>query len=224
MPVFPAVASTMVPPVARVPSCSARRMIPMAARSFTLPPGFKYSNLAKTSAHPEGTRRFNCSMGVAPTSCVMSSATRRWDIADAFRLTLQGTGTRRKSSNSSSHSLGPIHGRPFGPRVVAALGADDHFAVAFGFGFDAHYPEPSGASGIGGLVADRILIADVMGDGAADLVHFIKSLGEESHPARTFRDHIQSALRPFRVLFISEDSDRVDLRPVFFLQVLDGLL
>src|SRR5579864_8936605 len=93
MPVFPAVASTMVPPGGSFPSCSARRMMPMAARSFTLPPGFRYSSLAKTSAEPAGTSRFNCSMGVSPTSSVISSATRRWDISDVFEGTLQANGS-----------------------------------------------------------------------------------------------------------------------------------
>ena len=57
MPVLPAVASTMVPPAESFPSRSARVIIPMAARSFTLPPGLMYSSLAKTSAAPGGTRR-----------------------------------------------------------------------------------------------------------------------------------------------------------------------
>src|SRR3954462_7292760 len=82
----------MVPPGRSFPSCSARRMIPMAARSFRLPPGLRYSSFAKTSPDPDGTRRLSCSMGVSPTSWVMSSATRRRDISEVFRLTLQGTG------------------------------------------------------------------------------------------------------------------------------------
>src|SRR3954470_11492759 len=82
----------MVPPGRSFPSCSARRMIPMAARSFRLPPGLRYSSLAKTSPDPDGTRRLSCSMGVSPTSWVMSSATRRRDTSEVFRLTLQGTG------------------------------------------------------------------------------------------------------------------------------------
>ena len=32
----------------KLPFSSARRMMPMAARSFTLPPGFRYSSLTKT--------------------------------------------------------------------------------------------------------------------------------------------------------------------------------
>ena len=47
MPVFPAVASTIVPPGLRLPSASARRMIPLAARSFTLPPGIQVFQLGE---------------------------------------------------------------------------------------------------------------------------------------------------------------------------------
>src|SRR5450631_2825299 len=106
IPVFPAVASTIVPPGLSFPSCSARRMIPMAARSFTLPPGFRYSSLANTCADPAGTIRFNCNMGVSPTSWVMSSATRRRDISEVFEITLQGKGRCAGSSITEGPSKG----------------------------------------------------------------------------------------------------------------------
>jgi hypothetical protein len=50
MPVFPAVASMIVPPGFSLPSRSARAISPMAARSFTLPPGLRYSSFTKMSA------------------------------------------------------------------------------------------------------------------------------------------------------------------------------
>src|SRR5204863_2956646 len=87
--VFPAVASTMTPPLWSKPSFSARWIIPIAARSFTLPPGFRYSSLAKTSAQSVGTILRRCSIGVCPTSSVISSATRRDDLDRVG--TLQGT-------------------------------------------------------------------------------------------------------------------------------------
>src|SRR5256714_4173969 len=88
----------MVPPGASFPSCSARRMMPMAARSWTLPPGFRYSSFANASADPAGTSRFNFKSGVSPTSWVMSSATRKRDISEIFEVTLQGTSRRAGSS------------------------------------------------------------------------------------------------------------------------------
>src|SRR4051812_14199547 len=84
MPVLPAVASTMVEPGRSRPSHSARRMMPIAARSFTLPPGFKYSNFAKTSAAPAGTTRRSFSMGVPPTKSMILSATRKRVASAAF--------------------------------------------------------------------------------------------------------------------------------------------
>src|ERR1039458_3090254 len=87
IPVLPAVASTMVPPGASFPSCSALRMIPMAARSFTLPPGFRYSSLAKMSADPGGASFFICSIGVSPTSFEISSLRRRQErVVDVATL------------------------------------------------------------------------------------------------------------------------------------------
>ena len=61
----------------------------MAARSFTLPPGFRYSSLTNTSADPAGTSFFNCNIGVSPTSFVMSSLTRSRGL-DVVEGTLQG--------------------------------------------------------------------------------------------------------------------------------------
>jgi len=61
----------------------------MAARSFTLPPGFKYSSFAKTSAASDGTMLPSRSIGVSPTNSVIFSATRRRALEEMG--TLQGT-------------------------------------------------------------------------------------------------------------------------------------
>src|ERR1019366_6895795 len=88
MPVFPAVASMPVPPRFSLPSRSARSIKPMAARSFTLPPGFMYSSLAKISADPGGVSFFICSIGVSPTSLEISSLTRKREF-EVVKGTLQ---------------------------------------------------------------------------------------------------------------------------------------
>src|SRR3984893_3677122 len=88
MPVFPAVASMTVPPGFSLPVRSASLIKPMAARSFTLPPGFRYSSLAKISAEPGGASLFICSIGVSPTSFDISSLTRRREL-DVINGTLQ---------------------------------------------------------------------------------------------------------------------------------------
>jgi len=55
--------------------------------------------------------------------------------------------------------------------------------VAFGFGVDMDLAESAGALGIGRLVTDGVLIADVIGDVFADVIHFIEGLGEEGNAA-----------------------------------------
>src|SRR5437870_852451 len=78
-------------------------MIPMAARSFTLPPGFRYSSFAKTSPEPGATRRLRRSIGVWPTNSVISSATRRQALERIG--TLQGTEAEREASIARIESL-----------------------------------------------------------------------------------------------------------------------
>ena len=51
--------------------------MPSAARSLMLPPGFRNSSLANTDDDDSGARRASRSMGVWPTSSVMSAAMRR---------------------------------------------------------------------------------------------------------------------------------------------------
>src|SRR5579864_7153021 len=85
-------------------------------------------------------------------------------------------------------------GGSLGSRVVAALGADNHLAVTFGFGIDADLAETAGALGSGWLVADSILIADVGGNTAADGVDFVKCLREKRDAAGPVGDDLQSLL------------------------------
>jgi len=61
-------------------SCGFRDAASGAQVSFTLPPGFRYSSLAKMSADPGGASFFICSIGVSPTSLEISSLTRRRDF------------------------------------------------------------------------------------------------------------------------------------------------
>jgi hypothetical protein len=63
--------------------------------------------------------------------------------------------------------------------VVAALGADHQFAVAFGFGFDPNLAEAAVRSGISRFISDRVLIPDVVRHGPADFIDLIERLGKE---------------------------------------------
>ena len=102
MPVFPEVGSTNTDPGESFPSCSARRIIHKATRSFTLPAGFKYSSLH--SSRPESPRaapkREASSSGVPPTSSVKSRTKRPISAASffgkSFSYTIPGPGNSVK--------------------------------------------------------------------------------------------------------------------------------
>src|ERR1700690_2034681 len=75
MPVFPAVGSTIVPPGLRKPFSSASRIIPIPMRSFTEPPGFRNSHLARISAVPLPAKHDSRTIGGFPTRPSAESAT-----------------------------------------------------------------------------------------------------------------------------------------------------
>src|SRR5690349_15119003 len=70
-PVLPDVGSTIVPPGRSFPSRSAASIIGRPIRSFTEPPGFRYSSFARISAPPRGVSFGSRTIGVAPTSSRM---------------------------------------------------------------------------------------------------------------------------------------------------------
>ncbi len=77
-PVLPAVGSTIVPPGPRRPSRSAVSIMRIAIRSFTEPPGLKYSTLANSRAPDGGAIFLSRISGVPPiSSSTLASARRR---------------------------------------------------------------------------------------------------------------------------------------------------
>src|SRR5687768_9037200 len=77
MPVFPLVGSTMVPPGCRAPLASAASTIRTAMRSFTEPPGLRYSSLANTrgaSGPRSRVTELSRTSGVLPTRSTTDSA------------------------------------------------------------------------------------------------------------------------------------------------------
>ena len=69
-PVLPDVGSTIVPPGRNAPDASAASIIRTAMRSFTDPPGLKYSTLASTCAGAPAVTFRSLSRGVSPMSSV----------------------------------------------------------------------------------------------------------------------------------------------------------
>ena len=72
-PVLPEVGSTMVPPGRSSPDASAASIMRSAMRSFTLPPGLKYSTLASTGAAMPSATAPSRTSGVFPTRSAMCS-------------------------------------------------------------------------------------------------------------------------------------------------------
>ncbi len=72
---LPLVGSTIVPPGFSSPLCSAASIMRRAMRSFTEPPGLKYSTLARTVAFrpPLVTLLSRTSGGVLPTRLIIES-------------------------------------------------------------------------------------------------------------------------------------------------------
>ena len=76
MPVFPLVGSTRVEPARSAPRRSASSIIDRAMRSFTLPPGFWDSTLARIVALPARAIRARRTSGVFPMRSSTLSAIR----------------------------------------------------------------------------------------------------------------------------------------------------
>src|SRR6266542_3791946 len=75
-PVLPLVGSMMVPPARSWPPASARSTIARPIRSFTDPPGFRYSTLARIVGSRPRPSRDNRTIGVLPTASRIESYTR----------------------------------------------------------------------------------------------------------------------------------------------------
>src|SRR6187549_3622536 len=73
-PVFPLVGSTIVPPGRSSPDRSAASIIRSAIRSFTDPPGLKYSTLASTSGARPAVTADSFTSGVPPISSTIDRA------------------------------------------------------------------------------------------------------------------------------------------------------
>ena len=78
IPVLPEVGSTIVPPGRSSPDASAASIMRSAMRSFTLPPGLRYSTLASTSGRRPAVTAFSLTSGVFPTRSITCSANRIW--------------------------------------------------------------------------------------------------------------------------------------------------
>src|ERR1700689_4613073 len=107
--------------------------------------------------------------------------------------------------------------------VVPILPAHGQLAVALCLGLHAHAAKPARTPRIGRLVADGVLVAPIAGHGATDLVHLAERLGKKGPSAGALLDDFQSPPGAFGMLFLAENSNGVDGRPVLPLQLFDRL-
>src|SRR5438270_10954523 len=108
--------------------------------------------------------------------------------------------------------------------VVTATGPHLHATKSFRLRFDAHRTISPLRLRFDGLVADGVLIADIVRHVLRDLIDFTQVVREECHASGAFRERTQSALVALLARFVvAKDPDGIDDRPVLVLHVWDGL-
>ncbi len=89
---FPDVGSTIVPPGRSFPSRSAASIIGRPIRSFTEPPGLRYSSFASSCAPPRGVSLSSRTIGVEPTSSRIVGYCIAGSVFDPMNVTIVGRG------------------------------------------------------------------------------------------------------------------------------------
>src|ERR1035438_342810 len=111
---------------------------------------------------------------------------------------------------------------------IAGAGANVEFAHAFGFGGHHHTAEARLGGGLGGVVAEGVLVANVSGDFSRNLVNLFDRLGEERYAAGFSGEHFEGAMRVADFLpahlITKKEADGVDDWPGELLDAPDGLL
>src|SRR5712692_6150415 len=106
-------------------------------------------------------------------------------------------------------------GSLFGRGVVAVAGAGDELAAA-ARGNHIHVDGTEGAVaiGVGGIVGQNVLVANVVSDLFADVVHVIDVFGEEGQAAGGRGDLLErfAGALGFLPVFLTEEADGVDHR------------
>src|SRR5690349_20371563 len=149
-----------------------------------------------------------------------------------FGRTLQGTEAREnrqsddgKISRTAESFAEKPRARLLRPSllsgVVPGARAYCQLAVALRARLDMDRSIPGHALRSCRLVSQRVLVADIVGDAAADFVYFIQRLGEEGHAAGAGSYLLKGASRSSLLLF-PEQADGIDGRAVLSLQPLNG--
>src|SRR5262249_2918604 len=91
-------------------------------------------------------------------------------------------------------------------------------------GYHLYSAVPTIGAGIGGLVSNAVLVADIVRYFLGDLVHFFDVLRKESYAAGLQRQRFQGALGGALPVFRTEDADGINRWAVFVLDGAHGLL
>src|SRR3954451_4428711 len=180
-PVLPEVGSTIVPPGRSFPSRSAASIIGSPIRSFTEPPGFRYSSFARIAAPPGGESFWSRTMGVAPTSSRMvgnslateGSGCDKWTSEEDMNITVIGRGNvggglaaRWQRAGHEVQALGREGGDARGADVIVVAVPGGKIADAL-----------AGVSGIDGKVAiDTTNVVRGRSSEFDSNAHWVKSL------------------------------------------------
>src|SRR5579883_2213686 len=111
----------------------------------------------------------------------------------------------------------------FLPRVVAAAGAHRQFSVPFGPGFHTDGAIASGVFGRRRLITDGVLATNIVSDGAADFVHFLRIFRQKGNAASPFSDGLQRPAGAALLLF-TKNPDGINGGAVFFFETANSLL
>src|ERR1700733_954890 len=108
-------------------------------------------------------------------------------------------------------------------RVIARLGANDQLVVSLGLGLHVNRTEAPLVNRLGGVIADGVLLADILRDLPGDGIHLVQVLGEKGNTASLIGQQLK---RPFGAMglpaatsVVVEQTYRVNDWP---LQILDA--
>src|SRR6267154_1107512 len=109
--------------------------------------------------------------------------------------------------------------------VVTGAGSDLHATESLRLRLNANRTIATLRLRFDGLVADGVLVANIVGNILRDLVDFVQIAWEECHATGPFRQSAQSALVTLLArLIVAEDANGVDDRSILVLDVSNSLL
>lgn len=110
--------------------------------------------------------------------------------------------------------------------VIATAGSNGEFAMLGRVGFDVDYAISAKACGAGGMIADGVLIANILGNFRCNLVDFTQRAREIGDAPGLIRKGLQGlpGLLVLSCIGVIQQADSVDDRSAEILYALDSLL